>query len=146
MLCGDIYSKGHWLSLGGGFSSHCPPKWEEIPNVFQQAPVCILNISCSPQLRLCQLGCLCYITSNRRNWFVVTIILILLFSLLFITCVIAIASKRCWCCYKLSGPSTPLRPWCIFPLFQISPPISDKFSDSVENFQNVTFSWKQFRF
>ena len=33
-----------------------------------------------------------------------------------------------------------------FPLFQISPPIFDKFSDSVENFQNVTFSRKNFQF
>ena len=40
----------------------------------------------------------------------------------------------------------PLRPWCIFPLFQISPLFSKKFSDSVENFKNFTFSRKSSRF
>ena len=44
------------------------------------------------------------------------------------------------------GVHPPLRPWCIFPLFQISPIVFDKFSDSVENFQNFTFSRKIFRF
>ena len=43
--------------------------------------------------------------------------------------------------HKLGRPS-PLRPWCISPLFQIPPPIFEKCSDSVENFQNLTFSRK----
>jgi len=33
-----------------------------------------------------------------------------------------------------TGASISLRPWCISPLFQISPPIFEKFSDSAEHF------------
>src|SRR6218665_1034721 len=62
MLCGDIYCKGHLWSLRIDFSSHCRNKGNRFPKAFQQAPVCIRNISCNPQLRLCQLGCLFYIT------------------------------------------------------------------------------------
>jgi len=43
-----------------------------------------------------------------------------------------------------AGASIPLRQWCI-PLFQI-PSVSEKFSHSVENFPNFTFSRKIFRF
>jgi len=43
------------------------------------------------------------------------------------------------------GRPSPLRPWCISPCFRF-PTIFEKLSDSVENFQNVTFSRKIFRF
>ena len=42
---------------------------------------------------------------------------------------------------RYQGRPSPLRPWCIFPLFQI-PPIFKNFSESEENFHNFTFSWK----
>ena len=41
-----------------------------------------------------------------------------------------------------SGAFIPMRPWCIFPLFQIFPHISEKFSDFQEIFYNFTFSRK----
>jgi len=44
------------------------------------------------------------------------------------------------------GRPSPLRQWCISPLFQISPLFSKKCFDSVENFPNSTFSRKLFRF
>ena len=46
---------------------------------------------------------------------------------------------------QLPGASIPLRPWCISPLFQISP-IFEQFSDSEENFHNFTFSRRFFWF
>jgi len=46
----------------------------------------------------------------------------------------------------IQGRPSPLRPWCISPSVSDFPPIFDKFSDSVENFQTFTFSRKMFRF
>jgi len=37
---------------------------------------------------------------------------------------------------------SPLRPWCISPLFSDFPPIFEKFSDSEESFHNFSFSRK----
>jgi len=40
------------------------------------------------------------------------------------------------------GHPSPLRPWCISPPVSDFPPISEKFSDFLKNFNNLTFSRK----
>ena len=47
--------------------------------------------------------------------------------------------------YNCAGASIPLRPWCNFPPYFRFPIFSKKFQ-TLENFQNVTFSWKISRF
>ena len=47
---------------------------------------------------------------------------------------------------SMQGRPSPLRQWCISPLFQISSLFLTKFSDSAENFPNFTFSPNIFRF
>ena len=44
------------------------------------------------------------------------------------------------------GRPSPLRQWCIFPLFQISPLFPKKIVKSTETFSNFTFSQKFFDF
>ena len=47
---------------------------------------------------------------------------------------------------RIQGRPSRLRQWCIFPSVSDFPTVSDKFSDSVENFPKFTFSRNIFRF
>ena len=46
------------------------------------------------------------------------------------------------CSCPIQGRPSPLRPWCISPLFPILPSVFENFSDSEGNFHNFTFSRK----